>query len=511
MLNTLSQETINQYATDAQAIDEPRGTDWTQGVSVGRTVPAKWWNWLFSAVTKRANQAKADSQNMLDELKGVLSAASITPDPTDNTQLAQAVNVEGQVGITQYVNDKKGFFSKWTTEAVRGIRTFQGSDTVTIERLEVFPGSDGNAFYLQLKQHTSDPVADYWWHYTSTDLLNWHEIAAPNGAELQTADIRYFNGKYYFLYSVKDVHNAQLYSSTDAASWNFERSFSEYGVLALREAAGVLWMISASSQTYADISYHSYRTPDGIAWTDAGAIFRNAATVADDISPVTQFGSYYILGNKKTNDGLTWATIVTDWSNSAHSTVLFNADGGAVIQFNTAEGAWYVLSTPTGSPVKYTGTWEIKLGDSEGNILAEDTANHAAGLTTDGVIFTGLGFDYPSAADTQFFKCNGEYIFGKKKSADLSTWTDIVFPAGVTASPQPAGIGYYLIADTYFTNDNGANWQQGEAAGLPFCAVPIHIDSIGTCMTVNINDGIVSRLMTFNGVNRVIGTTLYLK
>lgn len=511
MLDNLTQETINQYATDAQSIDEPLGADWTRGVSVGKTIPAKWWNWLFSAVTKRANQAKADTQNILDELKNVLNAASITPDPTNNTQLVQAINIEGQAGITQYVNDKKGFFSRWTTEVVQGIRTFEGSDTVTIERFEAFPGSNETAFYLQLKQHTSDPVGDYWWHYTSPDLLHWYEISAPNGAELQTAEVQYFKGKYYFLYSAKDVYNAQLYVSSDVASWSFARSFSEYGVLGLRETAGVLWMISASHQTYSDISYHSFRTTDGTNWTDAGAIFRNLGTTDDDISPVVPFGTYYILGNKKSSDGLTWTTIVTDWANSAHSKVLFNASGEAVMQFNTAEGAWYVLDTPTGSPVKYTGSWELKLGDSEGNIIVKDTANNAAGVTTDGVTFTTLDFDYPSASDTQFFKCDDTYILGKKTSTDLSTWSDIVMPDGVTASPQYAGIGYYIIAGTYFSNDNGAHWQQGEAAGLPFCAVPICIDNIGTCMTVNINDGVISRLMTFNGVNRVIGTTLYLK
>ena len=156
MLDNLTQETINQYATDAQSIDEPLGTDWTQGVAVGRTIPAKWWNWLFSAVTKRINQAKTDTNNILTELKNTVTGAGITIDPADSTQLSQAVHAESQNGVVEYVNDKKGYFSRWVTDVAEGLRAFNDSDTITVERLEAFPGSNNTAFYLRLKQHTSE-------------------------------------------------------------------------------------------------------------------------------------------------------------------------------------------------------------------------------------------------------------------------------------------------------------------------------------------------------------------
>lgn len=510
MIDELSQETMNQYATDATAIDEPLGTNWTQGVQVGRTIPAKWWNWLFSAVTKRINQAKTDTNKILTELKNTVTGAGITIDPTDNTQLAQAVNVEGQNGVVQYINDKKGFFSKWTVETLQGIRTFNESDTVTMERLEVVPGSDGSGFYMQLKQHTADPVADYWWHYFSPDLLHWYEITAPQGADVQTAEVRYFKGYYYFLFSVKDVHSAQLWRSSDLASWVYVTSFNEYGTLALREAKEILWMVSAAYQTYSDVGYHSYSSSDGAVWTDAGAIFRNSVDVADKVSETTSFGSSVILGNKITADGLTWSAIITDWANSAFSNVFINTLGEAVIQFNATEGAWYVLDAPAGTPTKYTGNWVLKLS-CEGHILAENSSSNLAGITDSGVDFTAYDFTFPAAADTQFFKCDTQYIFGKKISDDLSTWTDMVLPEGVTASPAYSGIGFFIIAGNYFSNDNGATWRQGEAAGLAFCAVPLYIDDIATCMTAKFTNGVGSRYMTFNGVNRVIGTTLYLK
>ena len=516
MLDNLTQETINQYATDAQAIDEPLGADWTRGVAVGRTIPAKWWNWLFSAITKRLGQAKADSSSMLAELKNTVTGAGITIDPTDNTQLKQAVNVEGQNGVSQYVDYKKGFFTKWTTEPVEGIRSFGASDTITIERLEQFPGSEGKAFFLQIKQHTTDPVADYYWNYSSPDLLHWNAIGPTNGAELQTADIAYYKGKCYFLCSVKDSYTAQLYSSEGAVSWNLAQSFNEYGALGLRIVNDVLWMISASSLTYAGVDYYSYRSTNGSSWTSAGAIFRNPSGITDTVSDVLQFGNKYIIGNKITADGLNWSVIVTAWANTAYNKAFITSNGAALIQFDAAgESAWYTLETPTSSPVKRTGTWKFMIA-CEGNILAADLArNNKMGVTTDGVSLTDSDLDYPVNENPSFFRSGEHYIFYKYMTDNLiDDWrTPYPIPSEVQNNCwREAGIGYYIIAGTYFSATGGDNpWLQGSAAGVPFCAVPVYIDSIATCMSLMVQDTSILRCMTFNGVNRVIGTTLYLR
>lgn len=511
MLNQLTQDDITEYGTNALTIDEPHGTDYTQGVQVGKTIPAKWWNWLFRAVTKRAQQAKADSQTILTELKNTVIDAGITPDPTDDTQLAQAANTLAVRGVTSYVQEKKrGFFASWTVENCRGFPQFAGSDIVTVDELKEIPGSNGGAFYLRLKQHTSDPVADNYLHFTSRDLYDWYEISAPNGAELQTADIVYFKDRYYFLYSVKDVHNAQLYYSDDAASWYFSRDFSEYGALGLRVAANNLWMISASAQTYADINYYSYRTADGVNWTNAGTVFRNLSGTTDDVAPVTPFKGSYIIGNKITTDGITWSVIVTDWVNSASGKAIIASDGSAILQFNETEGAWYLVESPQTSPVKKLGTWVFKYMGPDGYILVEDSADNYAGVTEDGDTFTKLTLTYPTDPLAEFFKCGDDYILGAYKSADLTAWDAITMPLGATV-PQFSGIIGYIIAGDYFSSDCGANWVQGMAAGLPYCAVPVHITDTATCMAITVRDNNVLRCMTFNGVNRVIGTTLYLK
>lgn len=511
MLDNLTQENISEYAPSAQTIAEPTGSDWAQGVQIGRTIPAKWWNWLFRSVTRRVQEARADSQNMLTELKNTVIDAGLTPDPTANNQLAQAANTIATRGITNYITEnKKGFFARWTSENCTGFPTFDNDAIVTIEAVKAVPNSDGKVFYMCLKKHYNNPSQDYYYHFVSTNLVNWHEITAPNGADLQTADIIYYKDRYYFLYCVKDVHTAQLYYSDDTASWHFARSFTEYGALALRVVNNILWMISASAQTYADINYYSYRTTDGTNWVNAGDIFRNLSGTEDNISPVTAFKGSYIIGNKITTDGLTWSVIITDWSNSASGKTFITKDNNLILQFNATEEAWYMLETPQTAPVKKLGTWVFKMKGPDGYLLAEDSSDSYAGLTEDGDTFTKLSITYPSSALAEFFKCGDSYIIGDYKSDDLTTWTAITLPLGATM-PQFSGIAGYIIAGNYFSIDCGENWVQGISAGLPYCAVPVYISDTITCMSVTVRDNHVLRCLTYNGVNRVIGTTLYLK
>ena len=511
MINQLSQENITEYAHDALTTDIPTGTDYTQGVKVGKTIPAKWWNWLFNAVTKRIFQARNDASDILNELKNAVTGAGITIDPTSDTQLASAAQAYAVSGVDTYVqNKKRGFFATWTTEACHGFPTFSGSDTVTIEKIEAVRGSSNRAFYLCLKQHISDPVEDRYLHYVSLDLLNWHEITAPDGAELQSADIVYFKERFFFLYSVKDVHNAQLYYSDDSASWYFSRSFSEYGVLGLRVVGNSLLMISATAQTYADVNYTSYRTTDGTNWASIGTVFRNLATTEDKISEVVNFKGSFIIGNKVSTDGLTWSVVISDWLNSAYSNTIILPDGSALMQFNEAEGAFYSWVSPSDSPVKTVSTWVLGFKGPDNLILCKDSSDDYTGLTEDGVTFTKLSILYPTTQGFEFFKTDGVYYIGAKSSSDLTTWDDVNLPVG-EALPHYSGVMPYIIAGNYFSRDNCVTWTQGLCVGLPFCAVPDYISDTATCMKIVVVDNIVMRRLTFNGVNRVIGTTLYLK
>lgn len=94
MINTLSQEDIDIYSSDPSGVKEQPGSPfYSEGVDVGYTAPAKWWNWLWNIITTIFTNGKADRQNVLTELTNALSSASIVPDSSNNKQLSKAVNV----------------------------------------------------------------------------------------------------------------------------------------------------------------------------------------------------------------------------------------------------------------------------------------------------------------------------------------------------------------------------------------------------------------------------------
>lgn len=520
MLNNLTQEDINEYAPSAQTISEPTGTDWSQGVQVGKTIPAKWWNWLFRAVTKRIQEARADAGNMLAELKNTVTDAGLTPDPTDDTQLAQAANILAERGVGTYIQDKKkGFFGSWTSEVCVGLPTFDASSTVTIEKLKAFDNSEGKAFYICLKCRTGN--TDTWYHYTSTDLLTWHEIDYASNVRNtapRTTDVAYFNEKYYFLLSLEGDHTAYLYASQDAGAWTLNRTFNEYGAIGLRVIRpfalnlGVMWMISATAQTFADIDYNSYYTTSGSSWNNAGTVFRNTGNTIDAVGELYDLNGAIILGNKVTTDGATWAQLTTEWVNSAYSKI-FRSAGGALLQFSDDEGAWYVVTSSSSAPIKKLGNWLLKLQGPSGCVLAKSSTGNTAAITRDGDQFTTMPFSYPAEQGAEFFESEYNYYIGNHMMSSFPTtqdWEDVSLPAGATVL-QDSGIDGYIIAGNYYSSDACETWVQGISAGLPYCAVPLYISDIATCSTVELRNNILLRHLTFNGINRVIGTTLYLK
>ena len=169
MISQLSQEQITEYASDAQTTQQPTGSDYSQGVRVGKTIPAKWWNWLFNAVTKRIFQARNDSQNMLTELKNVVIDAGITPDAAVNNQLALAVRTKAQAEIDTYVQNIKATGGVWLNiPATARFPNFYG--------LTVLNKIDDE--YYCLYWHLSD----YWCGVTTKDLFSY---------EIQTSEHRF--------------------------------------------------------------------------------------------------------------------------------------------------------------------------------------------------------------------------------------------------------------------------------------------------------------------------------
>lgn len=115
MINALSQEDITTFSSDPAGTKEQPGSPYyADGVDVGYTAPAKWWNWLWNTITTFFIGSKADRQDILTELKNVLSAASIVPDGTSTNQLSKAVD-------TVCYNTIESYDEEEITEVIDGV------------------------------------------------------------------------------------------------------------------------------------------------------------------------------------------------------------------------------------------------------------------------------------------------------------------------------------------------------------------------------------------------------
>lgn len=91
MNTSFTQEAIGVFASDPTAVKESPGAEYDNGVKVQYTAPGKWWNWLWNKITAWFNDSLSDKQSMVTEMSNVLADALITPDATDNQQLAKSV------------------------------------------------------------------------------------------------------------------------------------------------------------------------------------------------------------------------------------------------------------------------------------------------------------------------------------------------------------------------------------------------------------------------------------
>lgn len=90
---TSTQDDIAIFSSDPSGVKEKPGNPYYRdGVDVGYTAPAKWWNWFWNAITSFFTAHKTDWSSMTAEMSNALSAASITPDSGDAHQLSKAVN-----------------------------------------------------------------------------------------------------------------------------------------------------------------------------------------------------------------------------------------------------------------------------------------------------------------------------------------------------------------------------------------------------------------------------------
>ena len=79
MLCTNPFKDTNIYAENAQCTEVPSTEDYCNGVCIGYSLPAKWWNGLWCDTTTKLHNAYSLANNTYNELSCVLSAAGVSP------------------------------------------------------------------------------------------------------------------------------------------------------------------------------------------------------------------------------------------------------------------------------------------------------------------------------------------------------------------------------------------------------------------------------------------------
>ena len=108
MFETSQVESITEYANNALTIQQPQGADYSQGVSVGRTIPAKWWNWLFRKATKLIMQVKADTESSAKDLQALVTYNGGQLNALSRIQVAEALRVAATNSIKTYMQRRDG-------------------------------------------------------------------------------------------------------------------------------------------------------------------------------------------------------------------------------------------------------------------------------------------------------------------------------------------------------------------------------------------------------------------
>jgi hypothetical protein len=93
MIPSSNIEDTSSYAVSSAVSVIPPSPYYANGVEVGYTAPAKWWNGLFNMLTNRAIQGKKDSTAIITEINNVLSASGITPAKATTNQLLSALTL----------------------------------------------------------------------------------------------------------------------------------------------------------------------------------------------------------------------------------------------------------------------------------------------------------------------------------------------------------------------------------------------------------------------------------
>lgn len=411
MIQQLEQETLSPYAADATVRQEPQGVDRSRGAQVGRTIPAKWWNWLFNAITKRAGQAKNDSQAMLTEMQNVVLDTGATLDSSDSSQLADAIRTKASTQLVQYIDSSKAIYVQWQTAAASTFNismpkgTMSGStqrnfDEVKLVSVKV---SDFSAYKGIL---SASYVARFKCHYEGTPAGSYTEgwwpgciFSLDQGATFKSFALRDF-----------DVYES------NPAGYNFVLGAGVLPTIQFELFEGVYYINCGGrmNKTGANIFYELLlSTTDFDTFNLLESHYESSTHASTYMRPFCAYNNNLYWGQKVLQDG----SFVPD------SNTRYYYGRGSYTTITPADTALYGLK-------RYTTTIGIPGGGFVGpyGIISESTlSGEYTGLLTDirirlasGAIFMMGSEGYHSLADTYFWILQPDGSVEKHSAASLS-------------------------------------------------------------------------------------------
>ena len=248
-------ENIGEYAVDETVVKEmPTGVKYTSGVQVGWTAPAKWWNALWGAVTKRLGEIFTTVQSIHEEIK---NACGGTLDPSTNTQLKSVFdgviedidNVEES--LSQSINDVETAYKAEDNKLIKLILSimlgrYWSQSNITSDYFTAVYYANG--VWVAGSDYSSNKGL-----YYSTDGKTWSQSNITSG---------YFTAVYYANGVWVAGSNNGLYYSTDGKTWTQSNITSGY-FKAVYYANGV-WV---AGNNYNDKGL--YYSTDGKTWTQS--------------------------------------------------------------------------------------------------------------------------------------------------------------------------------------------------------------------------------------------------
>ena len=381
-------ENITEYAKNATDIEEP--AEYSTGVKVGWTAPAKWWNWLMNAFSRRLGETYETVKSIHEEIKNAVGG---TLDENSNTQLKNTLDSLGRVSevngrppaangkVDVFAEDILGYVMVKEASGKYTVGSYGGWNTpAVLPDGTLVAGSNANAGIM----YSTDKGTT--WTRSSQTSGNWNTPAVlPDGT----------------LVAGSNTNAGIIYSTNKGVTWTASSQTSDSWNTPAVLPDGTL--VAGSNSNKGII----YSTDKGVTWTASSQTtnsWNTPAVLPDGTLVAGSDNSNGIIYS--TDKGVTWkasSRTSGDWSTPA---VL--PDGTAIVSNRQGfDGIFWIISpvpAPNLEQVKNSAA-SLMLVVAKSIILPKSTKE----------LFVSQG-QYAMALDTK-------YIYQASVSGDNISWT----------------------------------------------------------------------------------------